>query len=98
MDALAKQATVDGVELDVEIPPEELTQIIKRELFRKWTEEYNNNPKGKYLEQILTLKSKCWYYNMTKLNSFETKLMNRVITGHTYNKCFLYLIKKVSDN
>ena len=35
---------------------------------------------------------------MTKLNSFETKLMNRVITGHTYNKCFLYLIKKVSDN
>ena len=33
VDALAKQATVDGLELDVEIPPEELTQIIKREFF-----------------------------------------------------------------
>lgn len=101
-DTLARSAHNEiGNQIEIKIPPDDFINIVKNMLLSQWREEFvsRTQTKGKYHANIIhsTPKLRTWFHK-SSLTVKQIKIMNRIRTGHTYDKKFKHLMKIVEDN
>lgn len=100
-DEIAKEAITNNLpHLDIKLVPNDIIYNCKISLHEKWTLEYNNQTltKGTFNAEINQNNPhlKPWFNN-SSLTHKQIKLINRLRTGHTFDKHFKYLMK-IEDN
>lgn len=98
-DRAAAEARVDGHSVPLDLTPAEAIKRITKSLEEDWQKEYEetSKTKGKYFFKIFpkAVTNEPWYNTIKmKISPKEVKLINRLMCNHTYNKVFLYRIKK----
>lgn len=77
--------------IEIKLDPAECINIIDNQIFNKWTEEYENCvDKGKHLKAILGKPFRIPWFKNSNLSHKNIKLINRLLSGHTYNRKTLY--------
>ncbi|XP_036317800.1 uncharacterized protein LOC118732796 [Rhagoletis pomonella] len=99
-DYIAKLAVDVGAPLATKLTPEEALSQINTIIKNNWNTKYQtiSQEKGKTLANFFPeIPNKPWYHNST-LEAKEIKTINRLLTGHTYDKEYLNRIKIVDTN
>lgn len=100
VDKVAKDAILMAESVEIKIPPEDLTRIHKQSLHTNWTQEFLNitQTKGTFHAHIVqTPTHKTWFHNST-LSSHHIRIINRLRSGHTYDKKYRHLMKREENN
>ncbi|XP_058987128.1 probable RNA-directed DNA polymerase from transposon BS isoform X3 [Musca domestica] len=100
VDLLAKQASLVGAPVDVFLTPEEAYSRIENLVKDDWNEEFIrlSESKGSHFFQIINnIYEKPWFSKMI-FEPSNTKLINRLITGHTSDKKYLHRIGAADSN
>lgn len=99
-DILAKFATDVGAPINPLLTPEEAIRQIESLLREEWNSRYKSlsQDKGRTFATFFPDIPKTPWYHNSSLNSKEIKIINRLITGHTYDKVYLHKIKIVNSN
>lgn len=97
-DILAKLATShhpDNRLLEIQIEPQECFRLIMNEINRQWIKFYQDNTTitGKHLRHIIGTPPEEPWFKRVKLSNRNIKIINRLKTGHTYNRKTLHLFK-----
>lgn len=90
-DKLAKQAVETGIDYNPELSMKDALILIKDEINKEWNETYKtiSQTKGKtYFKVHKEAAKRPWFWNV-KWPAYYIKIINRLITGHTYAKCHL---------
>lgn len=101
-DTIAKQASLNSnAPITIKLPPDELIRICKQNIHTQWTQEFVNKTqtKGTFNADINKYipPTKPWF----KQSNFSTKhikIINRLRTGHTFDKQFKHLMKLENNN
>lgn len=99
-DAEARNALDNGQEILPSLTPNEALNKIKNKINDEWEEQYVqiSAEKGKYYFEIFpNLLNKCWFKKNSSLNPAETKLINRLLTNHCYNKPYFHRIRIIDS-
>ena len=99
-DEAAKVGLTSNNIIEIQYTPKEAINKIKNILKQKFLDYYKNQSlhTGKFFFSIFPdLLAKPWFHK-SSLSSSDIKLMNRLLSGHTYDKCFLYRIKIVNTD
>ncbi|KAI8123981.1 RNA-directed DNA polymerase from mobile element jockey [Lucilia cuprina] len=88
-DAAAKNATSIGAELVVDLTADEAIRCIRDCLYEDWNSEYVelSREKGSFFANIYPRKP--WFYGNHGLEPAAVKILNRLMTGHTFGKMYL---------
>lgn len=99
-DELAKNALNLDDEIHVDLTSEEALRSIKNEIYQKWYEEFLtfSATKPNLFSQIFTSRPKKTWFHNSLLGAKETKTINRILTGCTYDSEYLYRIKARNSN
>lgn len=100
-DALAKDAILtENHEIEISLPPEDIQRICIDTIHTHWEEEFKHRTqhKGKFNANILqTPKHKTWFHK-SNLSNKQIKIINRLRSGHAYDKKFKHLMKFEDTN
>ncbi|XP_073812946.1 uncharacterized protein isoform X2 [Musca autumnalis] len=93
-DYLAKQAVAVGAPVVVKFTPEEAMAKIKDRVMSSWNNEFIevSQEKGRHFFQICDNVFKKPWFVRSRFEPKETKLINRLMIGHTYDKVYLHRI------
>ncbi|XP_073822162.1 uncharacterized protein isoform X1 [Musca autumnalis] len=100
VDYLSKQAVEVGAPLEPFLTPAEALNQIEFRLKSWWNEEYQclSQEKGRFFYGIVNnIFEKPWYSKIN-LNAADTKLYNRLLVGHMYDKVYLKRIGACQDD
>lgn len=102
VDSIAKKAiTNQNINVEIKLSPNDVIMNCKISLHEKWTNEYMHRTltKGKFNAKVNTNNPsrKPWFYK-SKMSHKHIKLINRLRTGHTYDKTFKHLMKLEDNN
>lgn len=95
VDTLAKRATSDGIEVDVDYNREEAIRLVRERLFHEWNSEFIeiSRQKGRFFASIFpNVPRNPWFMSNNNLDPGEVKSINRLMSGHTFGKMYLYKI------
>ena len=105
VDDIARQALDVGAPLEISLSPSDALIQIVNTLKKEWNEKYKCRSQnfGKHHFQIFPdIPAKSWFckdkHKYSKLSAGDFKVLNRLITGHTYDKKYLNMIKVESSN
>jgi hypothetical protein len=70
-------------------------RMITKELYDEWQIHYNESEKGLNFKNILPSISKKPWFDHSKFNAEDIKIMNRLITNHSYDKRWLHRFGKI---
>ena len=74
---------------------EEAIRIVRDKLYENWNSDFIeiSKDKGKFFASIFpNVPRKPWYMDNHNLSPDEVKLINRLLTGHTFGNMFLFKI------
>ncbi|XP_017473999.1 PREDICTED: uncharacterized protein LOC108364719 [Rhagoletis zephyria] len=94
VDEMAKTALEVGAPLNVSLTPEEAIRKINEELRKNWNDRYRQTAKEKgklFAEYFPEITSDPWYIK-SKMEARDIKTINRLLTGHTYDRVYLHKI------
>ncbi|XP_036327763.1 uncharacterized protein LOC118740371 [Rhagoletis pomonella] len=99
-DTIAKNAINCHNVLDVSLTPEEALRRIRNEINDQWYADFlaYSDVQPNLFAQIFSAKPKNNWFKSTALSAKETKLINRILTGHTYDQEYLFKIKAITSS
>lgn len=85
---------------EIELDPVECYKQLERENWKLWEDNFRelSETKNNHLSKITKTPNKKPWFIKSKLANKNIKLINRILTGHAYNKKFLYLCKISEDD
>ncbi|XP_037821648.1 uncharacterized protein LOC119610484 [Lucilia sericata] len=99
-DELARMALDCGAPLQVDYSVKWALKLIRDELQDEWNHSYSEISQSKgnfYFSFNRTISLKPWYRGFA-LDPGEVKIINRLLTGHAYDKKFLNLIRNTTPH
>ncbi|XP_065361970.1 uncharacterized protein LOC135955549 [Calliphora vicina] len=99
-DAAAKNATSIGADLVVDLTADEAIRCIRDCLYEDWNSEYVelSREKGRFFANIYpNVPRKPWFYGNHGLEPAAVKILNRLMTGHTFGKMYLNKIGVINS-
>ncbi|XP_075165290.1 uncharacterized protein LOC142237772 [Haematobia irritans] len=99
-DYYAKHAATDGSIINSNFSIKDAQHAIKDCLWKEWKEEYQSISlhKGTYFYQFFNEPPKNPWYKDSSLTPPSIKLINRLLSGHTYSKHFLFNMRLIDSN
>jgi hypothetical protein len=99
-DELAKLGTKINDTLQYKLQNKDFDRIIKNKEINTWNEWFfeTSFEKGKYYYDIVPEIQRDPWYKTIKINNVNTKIINRLLAGHTYTKKWLKIMKLEPSN
>ncbi|XP_075163016.1 uncharacterized protein LOC142235638 [Haematobia irritans] len=99
-DYYAKHAATNGSIINSNFSIKDAQHAIKDCLWKEWKEEYQSTSlhKGTYFYQFFNEPPKNPWYKDSSLTPPSIKLINRLLSGHTYSKQFLFNMRLIDSN
>lgn len=101
-DEAAKNAHESGIFIEAKYPLGDAINMIENDLMTKWNEDYKNRiqEKGKDYGRIFSdVRKRPWFSNkQPQLKPLDVKLINRLLTGHSFCKSTLAKMKVFHDD
>ncbi len=96
-DRLAKEGALNGDSLEEKILKVDSDSLLKSNLKTNWQNWYYEINKGiKFKKLIPTVSPKPWFHGK-KIQSNDIKIMNRILSNHSYDKRWLFRFRLVDS-
>lgn len=94
-DYFAKHAATAGCIITTNASITDAYSAIYDHLWKEWVDKYKDasETKGTYFSQFFNTPPKSYWFTGSKMSPGNIKLINRLLTGHTYGKIYLHRIK-----
>lgn len=102
-DRLAGEACLGRVDhhyVEVKRPPGDTKTSLKNILHSRWATDFKKQTEtvGRHFAQILSTPQKKSWFSKSKLKTRDIRLINRLRSGHCYDKKYLKMIKKIDSD
>lgn len=100
-DSIAKDAVLnENLEVEIKMPSEDIQRICLNELILFWKDEYTHKTqhKGRFNANIIQSPKKHVWFTKSKFSNKHIKILNRLRSGHAFDKKFKHLMKIENNN
>lgn len=97
VDLAAKNAENEGTFLNIRWPINDAINHIQDKIWEDWSEEYSRiaEHSNSHFFKIFTKPERTPWYKKSKLHPDDQKMMNRILSNHTFSKSTLYKMNAV---
>ncbi|XP_073816372.1 uncharacterized protein [Musca autumnalis] len=99
VDQAAKNAAIDGTCLEIKWPIKDAINHIKNSIWKDWSNEYKSIAEqgNSHFFKIFGETNKTPWYKKTNLHPDDQKVMNRILSNHTFSNSTLAKMKVVES-